>query len=159
MKISDVMAKAVISCGPATNLAAAAALMWDNDCGALPVVDERGIVTGMITDRDICIAAGTRNQRPSDLTASDVMSGRVLACGPDDDLRVTLKTMAKARVRRVPVVTKEGALVGILSLDEVALRAQHHHGSDRPGVSYEDVMNTLRAVCGHDWRTGYRTAA
>jgi CBS-domain-containing membrane protein len=54
--------------------------------------------------------------------------------------------MAVEQVRRLPVVNHEGALVGILSLDDVTLQARHHGDTDRPPVSFEDVMNTLRAI-------------
>jgi CBS-domain-containing membrane protein len=54
--------------------------------------------------------------------------------------------MAAERVRRLPVVDHEGVLVGILSLDDVTLRARHHDDTDRPPVSFEDVMNTLRTI-------------
>ena len=65
MKIRDVMTKAVASCRPETHLAAAGALMWETDCGVLPVVDERRQVTGVLTDRDVCIALTTNDRRPS----------------------------------------------------------------------------------------------
>ena len=62
MRVRDLMTKTVVFCRHETNLAAATALMWDNDCGTLPVVSESGKVIGIITDRDICIALGTRNR-------------------------------------------------------------------------------------------------
>jgi CBS domain-containing protein len=67
-------------------------------------------------------------------------------CHADDHLRSALKIMAAEQVRRLPVVDHEGVLVGILSLDDVTLQARHHDDTDRPPVSFEDVMNTLRAI-------------
>jgi len=146
MRVEDVMNKAVASCHPDTNLAAATALMWERNCGQLPVVDDAGKVTAVITDRDICIALGTRNQRACEVKVGDVICRAAVLCKADDDLRSALKTMAAERVRRLPVVDHEGTLVGILSLDDVTLQARHHGDTDRPPVSFEDVMNTLRAI-------------
>jgi CBS domain-containing protein len=146
MKVQDVMTKTVASCRPSANLAAATALMWEYDCGLLPVVSDQGRVIGVITDRDICIALGTRNQRACEIKVSDVAYRVAVLCNADDDLRSALKIMAAERVRRLPVVNQGGALVGILSLDDVTLRARHHGDTDRPPVSFEDVMNTLRAI-------------
>ena len=146
MRVQDVMAKAVVSCRPDANLAAASALMWEHNCGQLPVVDDQGKVLSVITDRDICIALGTRNQRACELRVRDVTCRAAVVCHADDHLRAVLKIMAAEQVRRLPVVDHEGALVGVLSLDDVTLQARHHDDTDRPPVSFEDVMNTLRAI-------------
>jgi CBS domain-containing protein len=146
VRVKDVMAKAVVSCHPDTTLAAATALMWEHNCGQLPVVNAEGKVTAVITDRDICIALGTRNQLARELKVSDVIYRTAVLCKADDHLRSALKIMAAERVRRLPVVDDRGALVGILSLDDVTLQARHHGDTDRPPVSFEDVMNTLRAI-------------
>ena len=146
MRVQDVMNKTVASCHPDANLAVAAALMWEHNCGQLPVVNDEGKVSAVITDRDICIALGTRNQRACEVKVGDVIGRAAALCKADDDLRSALKTMAAERVRRLPVVDHEGVLVGILSLDDVTLRARHHDDTDRPPVSFEDVMNTLRTI-------------
>jgi predicted transcriptional regulator len=146
MKVQDVMTKTVASCRADANLAAAAALMWDYNCGQLPVVDDQGTVTSVITDRDICIALGTRNQRASEVKVCEVICRPAVLCNADDDLRSALRTMAAERVRRLPVVDYQGALAGILSWEDVTLQARHHGDTDRPPVSFEDVMHTLRAI-------------
>lgn len=146
MKVQDVMKKTVASCHPDASLATASALMWEHNCGQLPVVSEDGKVSAVITDRDICIALGTRNQRAGDVTVRDVIYRAAVLCKAEEDVRSALKTMAMERVRRLPVVDHEGALVGVLSLDDITLQARHHGDTDRPPVSFEDVMNTLRAI-------------
>ena len=146
MRVQEVMNRTVASCRSGMDLAAVTALMWEHNCGQLPVVSDAGKVSGVITDRDICIALGTRNLRASELRVSDVISRAAVVCRADDHLRSALKIMATERVRRLPVVDGEGALVGILSLDDVTLQARHHGDTDRPPVSFEDVMNTLRAI-------------
>ena len=159
MKVQDVMTKGVVSCRPETNLAVAAALMWDHDCGTLPVVDDAGKLTGLITDRDMCIALGTRNRLPSEITAGEVACGRVRACKPCDDIHTALKMMCCAHVHRIPVVDTQGVLVGVLSIDDVVRRAQHVIGTKRPDISYEDVVNTLRGICAHGAQVRNRRAA
>lgn len=156
MKVQDVMKKAVASCHANANLAAVTALMWEYNCGQLPVVGDDGKVVSVITDRDICIALGTRNQRASELTVSDVIYRAAVLCHAGDDLRSALKIMAAERVRRLPVVDHEGALVGILSLDDVTLQARHHGDTDRPPVTFEDVMHTQRAIYHRGSRAGAR---
>ena len=146
MRVQDVMAQAPVSCHPESNLAAAAALMWEHCCGQLPVVNDQGKVTAVITDRDICIALGTRNRLASELKVCDVICRSAVVCHPDDHLRSALNIMAAEQVRRLPVVDHNGVLVGILSLDDVTLQARHHGDTDRPPVSFEDVMCTLRAI-------------
>jgi len=147
MRVGDFMTSPAVFCRPEANLAAVGALMWDKDCGALPVVSEDGKVTGMITDRDICVALGTRNKRASEVTVRDVIYGQTRTCRPDDEIQAALKTMCEGRIRRLPVVNGAGALEGILCLDDLVLRARHCDGARRPGVSYEDVVNTSRAIC------------
>src|SRR5262245_48969954 len=99
LNVKDIMTTEPRTCGPGTNLAAAAALMLDGDCGILPVV-ESGILVGVVTDRDLYIALGTRNRLASDLTVGDVMQAPVRTCGPDDDVHDALATMKRHCVRR-----------------------------------------------------------
>lgn len=146
MRIQDVMTQPAACCRASMDLAAVTAVMWENGCGQLPVVDDEHKVTAVITDRDICIALGTRNQRASELRVSDVVYRAPVVCHADDTLRSALKIMAAERVRRLPVVDRAETLVGILSLDDVTLQARHHGDTDRPPVSFEDVMQTLRAI-------------
>ena len=150
MRVRDLMTPGVVSCRPETNLAAAAALMSEMDCGVIPVVDENGNVTGVITDRDICIALGARGKLDRKTTVGEVNSKPPFTCRPDDEVHAALETMTQARIRRLPVISDSGKLVGILSLNDLFLRAQHADGANRPGVSYEDVVNTMVAIGLHD---------
>jgi CBS domain-containing protein len=149
MKVQEVMNSQVHSCRPDTNLAAAGAVMWDYDCGTLPVVDDEGHVVGMITDRDIAIAAATKGRPAGEIPVCDVISGTVYSCAPDEDIHAALKTMRHAKVRRLPVVNAAGRLQGILCLNDIAIRAEEAHGRRVPELSYEDAMSTFKAVCEH----------
>jgi CBS domain-containing protein len=145
MRVQDMMRRAPKCCGPKTNLAAATELLWSGGCGALPVVDPSGTVLGIITDRDICVALGTRNLLPSELTADQVMSRQLAICKSSDDIHAALKIMGARKVRRVPVIGDSGKLEGILCLSDLVLRAQHDDGS-WPELSYEDVIGALKSI-------------
>jgi CBS domain-containing protein len=132
-------------CFPDTNLAAATALMFENDCGILPVVVDGNTPIGVITDRDIAIAAGTRGRPPQEIRVDEVMSAQLFACAPDDDIHTALKTMRKDKVRRLPVVADDGVLKGILSINDVVLQSQK---GDKE-LGYDDVVSTFKAICDH----------
>ena len=148
MKVRNVMTEDVQYCRPETNLAAAAALMWEHDCGALPIVADGGKAIGMITDRDIAIGLGTSNQQAAEIPVQEVMSGKLFAASPDDDIHSAIKLMRKEKVHRLPVINEQGTLEGILSLNDVALQAVQANGKT-PELNYEDVVSTLKAVCEH----------
>jgi CBS domain-containing protein len=133
-------------CRPDANLAQAVEIMWVNDCGFLPVVDIDGRVAGVLTDRDICIALGTRNQRASDVLVRDVMTDRVCVCTAEDDIHTALETMEKHQVRRLPVVNLDGKLAGILSIGDVTLHAEKKEGKKIPDLSSEEVVETYQGI-------------
>ena len=149
MKVHEVMTENVKFCTPEYSLAAAAAIMWENDCGALPVVADGGKAVGLITDRDIAIALGTRNRPAAEIPVKEVISGKLFATSPDEDIHTALKLMRKEKVHRLPVINAQGNLEGILSLNDVALQAVHPNGKRTPELNYEDVVSTLKAVCEH----------
>lgn len=149
MKVQDVMSSEVKTCRPEQSLAAAATMMWEYDCGALPVVNESNQVLGMITDRDIAIAAGTKGRCASEIAINEVISGKVIAASLDDDVHAALRTMRHEKVRRLPVTNREGMLQGILSINDVVLRAEEEKGRHHPELNYEDAMSTVKAICEH----------
>lgn len=149
MKVQEVMTRNVKSCQPDSNVEQAATLMWDYDCGALPVVDKENRVMGMITDRDIAIAASTRGRLTSQISVGDVMSGNVYACAEDEDLKSALHTMRREKVRRLPVINYDGRLAGILSINDIVLRAGEGRTGWAPEISQEEVVSTFKAICEH----------
>jgi CBS domain-containing protein len=146
MKIKTIMTEAVQSCGPGTNLGSIVETMWTHDCGIVPVVNERGEAVGVVTDRDICIALGTRNVLASALTARDVMSQPVIGCSPEDDGFLALLTMEREGVHRLPVLGIGGILLGIVSLDDIVKRAARAPASDPLRIA---VMEVLASVGRH----------
>jgi len=146
MKVREVMTKAASFCGPESTLEEASFLMRKHNCGFLPVVGEGGNVIGVITDRDMCIALGTRNRKPSDIRVWDVMPHKLFTCMEGDDVHCALKTLRGARIRRLPVIDRDGTLVGVLSIDDIVLKAREH--LLRKDISYDDVENTYKAIRG-----------
>jgi CBS domain-containing protein len=149
MKVKEIMSTNAKVCPLTDNLSAAARLMWENDCGVLPVVAEGGKVVGLITDRDICMAASLKNRNLSNIAVEDVISGKVFACKPEDDVRSALKTMRENKVRRLPVIAADRKLEGILSMNDVVLTAEEPKEKKAPELSYGDVVNTYKAICQH----------
>ena len=150
MKVAELMTSVVQSCTPETNLAAAAMEMWNGDCGALPIVDEGGRVLGMITDRDICIAAATNNQHIASIKVGEVRTGEVQSCTPETSVRDALTIFEQARVRRLPVVDEDNKLQGILSLSDILLQTTEARDKKGADVSYADVANAFKTICaGH----------
>jgi CBS domain-containing protein len=147
MKVQDIMTADVETCGPESDLAAAATIMWERDCGSVPVVDAERRVVGMITDRDICMAVATRDKRASEIKVGEVISGRVYACAPDDRISDVLETMQSAQLRRLPVVDHNGVLHGILSINDLVLHSGR--GRSKKHIAHRDVMATLKALCEH----------
>jgi CBS domain-containing protein len=148
MLVRDAMRRSPASCTPGANLAAITERLWTCGCGAIPVVDSAQKVLGIITDRDICVALGTRDRRPSELTAEQVMTRDVAACRADDDIHEALRMMSSKKVRRLPVLDRAGKLEGLLCMSDLILDARHGNGT-RPELSYEDVMTTLRGIYWH----------
>jgi CBS domain-containing protein len=149
MRVVDVMMGTPYVCRPETNLGLATELMWTGNCGFLPVVGSEGKLVGVVTDRDICIALGTRGRRSGEVTAAEVMSEKVHACVAGDDIHTALATMRNARVRRLPVLSKEGALVGVISMDDILLRAEASGAAKAGIVSAEEIVDAFRAINAH----------
>jgi len=150
MKVDEVMNREVKTCHPGTSLAEAGALLLHNDCGALPIIDDSGKIAGMISDRDICMAVVTKNQLATDIPVSEVINGHpVFSCAPELDVKKALTIMQEHQVRRLPVADASGELQGILSINDLILVANGKSKSRKPGVSIDDVMTTLKAICAH----------
>lgn len=150
MNVSKVMSRNVKTCNPDTTLEAAAKMMWENDCGALPVVDNGGHPIGMVTDRDIAMSCALNHKAQWELTSKDVMGLRkIFTCKESDDVRTALGIMQAQKVRRLPVLDGNGKLQGILSIDDVIAFSEGSPGKAVPGLSYEDTMSTLKSVCIH----------
>ena len=142
MKVKELMTTDVKRCSPETNLAAAARIMWEGDCGAVPVTDERDRVVGVITDRDICIAAATRPRTEGEIPVKEVISRALYTCAPGDDVRAALETMKTRKIRRLPVVDPGGRLIGIVSIHDIAVQSRSRNAD----VSADAVLDAFVAI-------------
>jgi CBS-domain-containing membrane protein len=141
------MQRDVKTCRADDTLHTAAQVMWDHDCGCAPVVDRDGHVVGMLTDRDICMAAYTRGMPLDGVEVQDAMSHGVSACQPQDTLADAERMMRDNQVHRLPVVDAGGRIVGIVSLNDLAQEASRETLARKRAISFGEVGETLAAVC------------
>lgn len=123
MKVFEVMTIDVGFCHPEDNLTKAAEIMWEKDCGIVPVVDAGKRIVGVITDRDICIATATRNRRTSSIKARDMNFRAVKTCAMEDDVKDVLRRMRKYKIKRLCVTNQDKELLGVISLSDILLKA------------------------------------
>lgn len=147
MKVKDVMTPDAKSIWITQSLADAAKEMWENDCGALPVMKEQKVV-GMLTDRDICMAGAMRDRTLSQISVEEIMNQQVYTAKLDENVEEALETMREHRIRRLPVLNPEGELKGIVSMNDIVLKAKAPNGK-KPPIEYADVVKTYQAICAH----------
>jgi len=146
MNVGEMMTRQVRTCAPSDSLNTAAQLMWENDCGAIPVVDGEGKAVAMITDRDICMAAYTQGQPLWNMLVSSAASHGIVTVRESESLDAVETLMQKHQIRRIPVVDAEGKPVGIVSMSDLARRAHTGHHKHN-GLSADTIVRTLAAVC------------
>lgn len=118
------MTEAPSTCGLDDSLNRAAQIMWELDCGCVPVVDASGKTAGLVTDRDICIAAYTQGRSLKEISVGSVTANRpTFSCGPNDEIEDAEALMKEHQIRRIPVTDAAGKLVGILSFCDLALQS------------------------------------
>jgi CBS domain-containing protein len=141
MNVRDIMTAPAVTCYPHTSLAMAARLMRDADYGTVVVVDHRGALAGIVTDRDVCVTLAGTNRNAINVSVHEAMTARVFFARLDDDVRRALMTMRDRRVRRLPVCDAANRPVGMLSIEDVVVR-----GIDSGSVDVADLVGTLRAM-------------
>lgn len=149
MRVLDVARFEPRSIAADAHLARAANLMADVGCGFLPVLGPEGRVVGVLTDRDIALAVGARDKRPSEILVRDVMNAVLFTATPEQELVDALATMRDGKVRRLVVVDADFRLLGVLSLDDVVLEARPAEVGTEGMPHYADVALTLRAIVAH----------
>jgi CBS domain-containing protein len=147
MKVEKICTRTVKSCGRGTSAAEAADLMWEADCGALPVVDESGRVVGIVTDRDLCMALALTGQRPEDLPVRSMLPEVLHTCRLTDEARDALRTMRLYKIRRLPVVDGAGVLQGMLSFCDLVRASQPDAVAGPTDIADEDLALALKTLC------------
>lgn len=148
MKARDLMTPDVLTCRPDEPMAAAARIMWERDCGIVPVVDALGRPIGVVTDRDLCMASFTRNEALSRMPVRDAMAKEVFACREDDEESAIHDAMREHRVRRIAVVDKAGRLRGVVSLNDLVLHAVRK-GDTTDTRRGREVVRTVTEISRH----------
>lgn len=119
MKVQDVMTKDAGFCLATDSLADAAAIMWQKDCGIVPILGAENRIVGVITDRDAFIAAFSRDCPPSKIKLEEFCRENIVVCQPDEKIGDALGKMRKHRIKRLPVISQNGELVGIISITDI----------------------------------------
>ena len=151
MHVREIMTTDIGTCNSDTNLEAVAQLMWDKDCGSVPVLDDSRTPIGIITDRDIAMGCAINHKALWEMTTREVLNNRtVYTCSAEEDIKTALKTMSKHHIRRLPVVDNEGHIEGMLSIDDVIACTPKSAASGKSqGISVDDTLSTLKKVSKH----------
>src|SRR5690606_19457394 len=129
MKISEMMTPNVRCVPPDASLVEAALVMRELDVGSVPVCEASRLV-GMLTDRDIALRSVAAGNDPRRTLVKEVMSEGIIYIYADQEVEDAAELMEQKQVRRLPVLTREKRLVGIISLGDVALHTSPELGGE-----------------------------
>jgi CBS domain-containing protein len=147
MRIADAMTDDVQMVNPDQTIIDAAKMMAECDIGSLPVAENDRLV-GMITDRDIVVRALAQG-KAGDTRIRDVMSTEVKYCFDDEDLDEVAHNMGDLQIRRLPVVSRDKRLVGIVSLGDIAITDEEPAGDALAGISEPTSQHTSTGMRPH----------
>ncbi|MDQ1316441.1 MAG: hypothetical protein QG588_88 [Candidatus Poribacteria bacterium] len=139
MKCAEVMTINPVMCVPNDNVFAAISLMWDYDCGNIPVVKdvESKELVGIVTDRDIVMSVIKHlNTHHSQIKVSDCMTSPVITCQPEDSIEMVIDLMGKHKIRRIPIVDEKGCCLGIISQADLLINVS----------DIESIIKVLRLI-------------
>jgi CBS domain-containing protein len=146
MRVQEVMTKAIWSCLDSASVATVALTMLDHDCGFVPVVTADGKLSGVLTDRDICMALVREDRKASQVSVREVCTGTVVLCAPSDEIHDALEIMENAKVRRLPVVDGEGKLKGIVSMTDVLRHAVPARAFNEDSLTCAEAVGALKLI-------------
>lgn len=134
------MTKTVEVCGENEALSKACEIMWQKDCGVIPVVDKKSKLVGIITDRDIMIAAFLNDKTVAEIKCNEIITKKIISCSAADAVEDALKLMKKYQIKRLPVVDEKEKLEGIISITDILLSS----GDDKK--LRKKVLKTIEAI-------------
>jgi CBS domain-containing protein len=148
MRIDKLMTGHITTCGPQDSLERAASLMWESDCGFLPVTGGDGgrWIDGVITDRDICMAALFQGKALHELRVEDAMAKKVQTCKASDTIEHAQRQMQNAQIRRLPVLGHDGALVGVISMADIVRESARQQFGQHHEIPAGGVMEALAKI-------------
>jgi CBS domain-containing protein len=125
LSAGEIMTKNPKAVLPNSTIREVAQIMRDESTGVVPVVDENNRLQGIITDRDIVMRSIPEGKDPINMRASELMTDDVEAVTPNESLHDVVRLMGDKQIRRVPVVDQNDRLVGIISMADIATRADY----------------------------------
>jgi CBS domain-containing protein len=151
MYVNELMTTQLKTCRPDSSLDDIARMMWDGDCGAIPVVTQDNKPVGIITDRDVAMAAMLQHRPLWDIRAAEVIGGQSLCCcNQQESVESCLQKMEQQKVRRVLITDETDALCGILSMgDALAFTKGKGTAKAREKVDVGNVIGMLKKVSAH----------
>lgn len=142
MKVEELMNSAPRTCGPYDSLNLVAQIMWDDACGCVPIIDGAQRPIGVLTDRDVAMAAYTRGRRLVDISVLETMARRVICCESASSAADAEKLMREHGLRRLPVVDRSGKLVGLVTREALAeLESPSVQHRERPAALGGSAMH------------------
>lgn len=139
-RVKDVMTPQAEVVSPDATAEDAAVTMKTLDIGVLPVCDEEGLV-GLLTDRDLVVRVVAARRDPKAVRVGEVMTPNIVYCFEDDELSRAAQLLADHQIRRLPVLSRDRSLVGIVSLGDLAV---HDAGHQMTGDVLEDISQPSR---------------
>ena len=151
MNVGQLMSRQIRTCRPDDSLNHAAQIMWETDCGCVPVVQEddreHPRLVGIVTDRDVCMAAYTQGKPIGEIPVTSIMQRDLATCVATDPIGVALSILRTRQLRRLPVVAGDSELVGLLSLADLARESKREASQlDRPTVTMAAIGDTVAVI-------------
>lgn len=142
MNVNELMSREPRAIRVGERLDAAARVLWENDCGLVPVLDAAGALVGVVTDRDLCMASYTQGRSLGEIPVTSVMARDVRSCRADDSVATAMAAMQQTQVHRLPVVDARNLLVGVVSTNDLIRAAQNRPAA----VDGGSVLKCLAAI-------------
>ena len=142
MRVKELMSQPAVTCPETATLDQAARLMWEYDCGVVPVVNDDGRLAGVVTDRDICMAAYTQGKPLAAIPVTTAMAKHVVASHTEDDIESAEALMRDNQIRRVPVLDGGARVQGVVSMNDFARTAAR---AKKSAVDRE-LVQTMAAI-------------
>jgi CBS domain-containing protein len=144
------MTSPAMTCSLEGNVNQVAQTFWHTNRGSMPVVDSTGVLQGMLTDRDICMAAYTQGRRLADISVESAMTSCTHTATPEDSIEHVLQIMANEQVHHVPIVDTKRQVVGIISITDVARWIQGSPRQDLQEATLSAIVSIGSAAHPHD---------
>lgn len=148
MQVKNVMHQGAKVCPVDSSLEAVALTMWNEDTGAIPLIAEDSRLVGLVTDRDIAMAAALKHRPLWEINARELTDGKPCHfCHEDEDIHSVMKTMGSLQIRRMPVVNTEQQLVGVVSIKDLVEHTTSGRKSGKDALTASELLSLTRMIC------------